>query len=236
MRTFHIGGAASRATAIDNVQVKRAGQVRLHNLKVIDKGDGSFIASSRSGEIALADESGRERERYKLPYGAIINVKDHAEVEGGQIVARWDPHTHPIITEVAGFVRFSAMEDGITVRHKMDEVTGLRSAEIIDPAERPAAGKDLRPAITLVDEHGEGLNIAGTNVPAHYFLPANAILTLSDGDRVGSGDIIAKIPQEGSKTRDITGGLQRVADLFEPRNPKEPAILADITGTVSFGK
>jgi DNA-directed RNA polymerase subunit beta' len=236
MRTFHIGGAASRATAIDNIQVKRSGQVRLHNLKVLNKGDGTYIASSRSGEIALADENGRERERYKLPYGAIISVKDHAEVEAGQVVARWDPHTHPIITEVAGFVRFSAMEDDITVRQKMDEETGLRSVEIIDPAERPAAGKDLRPAITLVDEKGEGLNIAGTNVPAHYFLPAKAILTLADGDRAGSGDILAKIPQEGSKTRDITGGLPRVADLFEARKPKEPAILAEITGTVSFGK
>jgi DNA-directed RNA polymerase subunit beta' len=236
MRTFHIGGAASRSTAADNIQIKQDGQVRLHNIKVIAKADGQFIATSRSGEIAIADANGRERERYKLPYGALIKVEDHAQVKGGQIVATWDPHTHPIITEVAGIARFSSMEDGITVRHKTDELTGLRSVEIIDPAERPAAGKDLRPAVTLVDEDGNDLNIAGTNVPAHYFLPADAILSLEDGKPISAGDIIARIPQEGSKTRDITGGLPRVADLFEARKPKEPAILAEITGTVSLGK
>ncbi len=236
MRTFHIGGAASRATAADNIQVKQSGQVRLHNVKFIERVDGNAIATSRSGEIAVADANGRERERYKLPYGALIKVKDQALVEGGDIVATWDPHTHPIITEVAGVARFSAMEEGISVRYKTDDLTGLRSVEIIDPAERPAAGKDLRPAITLLDDDGKELTIAGTNVPAHYFLPAEAILTLSDGDRLRSGDIIARIPQEGSKTRDITGGLPRVADLFEARKPKEPAILAEITGTVSFGK
>ena len=236
MRTFHIGGAASRSTADDNIQVKQDGQVRLQNVKVIDKGNGQFISTSRSGEIAIADENGRERERYKLPYGAIIKVEDHAQVKGGDIVATWDPHTHPIITEVAGIVRFSSMEDGITVRYKTDDLTGLRSIEIIDPAERPAAGKDLRPAVTLVDTQGKELTIAGTKVPAHYFLPANAILALEDGKPVSSGDIIARIPQEGSKTRDITGGLPRVADLFEARKPKEPAILAEITGTMSLGK
>ncbi len=236
MRTFHIGGAASRSTAADNIQVKQDGQVRLHNVKVIAKDDGQFITTSRSGEIAVADANGRERERYKLPYGAIIKVKDHAQVVGGDIVATWDPHTHPIITEVAGKARFSSMEEGITVRYKTDDLTGLRSIEIIDPAERPVAGKDLRPAIGLVDEDGADLTIPGTNVPAHYFLPADAILSLEDGSSISTGDIIARIPQEGSKTRDITGGLPRVADLFEARKPKEPAILAEITGTVSFGK
>ena len=236
MRTFHIGGAASRSTAADNIQVKQDGQVRLHNVKVIAKAGGQFIATSRSGEIAVADANGRERERYKLPYGAIIKVEDHAQVSGGDVVATWDPHTHPIITEVEGVARFSSMEDGITVRHKTDELTGLRSVEIIDPAERPAAGKDLRPAVTLVDKEGNELTIPGTSVPAHYFLPADAILSLEDGKTVAAGDIIARIPQEGSKTRDITGGLPRVADLFEARKPKEPAILAEITGTVSLGK
>ncbi len=236
MRTFHIGGAASRATAVDNIQVKQDGQVRLHNVKLIKKDDGTSIVISRSGEIALADAGGRERERYKLVYGCVLKVADHSEVKAGDIVANWDPHTHPIITEVQGRIAYSGMEEGITIRKQTDELTGLSNVVVIDPAERPAAGKDLRPALSLVDENGEQLNIVGTNIPAHYFLPANAIFTVGNGDSVKGGDILAKIPQEGSKTRDITGGLPRVADLFEARKPKEPAILAEISGTVSFGK
>ena len=237
MRTFHIGGAASRATAADNIQVKQDGRIRLHNMKLVDREDGTSVVVSRSGELALADSAGRERERYKLPYGAFIKVADHAEVKAGDIVATWDPHTHPIITEVAGFVKFSGMEDGITIRRQADELTGLTTISVIDPAERPSSGKDLRPAVTLVDKNGKELTLAGTNnVPAHYFLPPNAIVGLTDGMEVRGGDVIARIPQESSKTRDITGGLPRVADLFEARKPKEPAILAEISGTVSFGK
>jgi len=236
MRTFHIGGAASRATAADNIQVKGAGTVRLHNLKFVERLDSHLVAVSRSGELAMVDDRGRERERYKLPYGAVIKVADHAEVAAGDIVATWDPHTHPIVTEVAGLVKFSGMEDNITIKRQTDDLTGLSSISVIDPAERPSAGKDIRPAITLVDAKGKELCLAGTNVPAHYFLPANAIVSLEDGSDIGIGDVIARIPQEGSKTRDITGGLPRVADLFEARKPKEPAILAEISGTVSFGK
>jgi len=236
MRTFHIGGAASRSTAVDSVQVKQDGSVRLHNLKTVVQPSGKLVAVSRSGELAVVDMSGRERERYKLPYGAVIQVGDQSPVNGGDIVANWDPHTHPIITEVAGKVRFEGMEVGITVRQQTDELTGLSSISVIDPAERPASGKDIRPAVTLVNDEGEALMLAGTNVPAHYWLPANAILSLTDDATVVAGDVIARIPQEGSKTRDITGGLPRVADLFEARKPKEPAILAEISGTVSFGK
>ena len=236
MRTFHIGGAASRATAVDSIQVKQEGVVRLHNVKLAEKSDGTFVAVSRSGELAVADHSGRERERYKLPYGALIKVADGSEVAAGDIVTTWDPHTHPIITEVAGKVKFSGMEEGITVNHQTDELTGLSSISVIDPAERQTAGKDIRPAVTLVDAKGEELCLAGTSVPAHYFLPANAMVGLTDGEDIGVGDVIARIPQESSKTRDITGGLPRVADLFEARKPKEPAILAEISGTVSFGK
>jgi len=236
MRTFHIGGAASRATAADSIQVKGEGTVRLHNLKFVERSDKNLVAVSRSGELAVSDERGRERERYKLPYGATITVADHAEVNAGDVVATWDPHTHPIITEVAGTVKFSGMEENITVKRQTDELTGLSSISVIDPAERPAAGKDIRPAVSLVDKKGKELCIAGTNVPAHYFLPANAIVSMEDGAQIGVGDVIARIPQEGSKTRDITGGLPRVADLFEARKPKEPAILAEISGTVSFGK
>ena len=236
MRTFHIGGAASRQTAQDNIQVMNDGKVRLHNVKTVERNDGFLIAASRSGELSVLDKMGRERERYKLPYGAIIKVQDHADVASGDVVANWDPHTHPIITEVAGIARFSGMEEGITIKRQTDELTGLSSIEVLDVGERPAAGKDVRPAITLVDDKGEELCLANTNVPAHYFLPPNALVSLEDGARLDAGAVIARIPQEGSKTRDITGGLPRVADLFEARKPKEPAILAEISGAVSFGK
>jgi DNA-directed RNA polymerase subunit beta' len=236
MRTFHIGGAASRATAQDNIQVMNDGTVRLHNLKLVERNDGRLVAVSRSGELSVLDTLGRERERYKLPYGAVIRVADNAEIAAGDVVANWDPHTHPIITELAGTVKFSGMEEGITIKRQTDELTGLSSISVMDGGERPAAGKDIRPAVTLVDDKGEELCLANTNVPAHYFLPPGAMVSLEDGARVEAGDVIARIPQEGSKTRDITGGLPRVADLFEARKPKEPAILAEISGTVSFGK
>ena len=237
MRTFHIGGAASRATAVDNVQAKHAGVVRLHNLKTIEKPSGGLVAISRSGEVAIADqESGKERERYKIPYGALLKNAPGDVIEAGDIVATWDPHTHPIVTEVAGNIVFESMDEGITIRRQTDELTGLTSISIIDPKDRPSAGKDMRPAVRLVDDKGEALLLSGTDVPAHYFLEANAILGLENGDQVTTGDVIARIPQEGSKTRDITGGLPRVADLFEARKPKEAAVLAEITGTVSFGK
>ena len=237
MRTFHIGGAASRATAIDNVQVKHAGLIRLHNLKTIEKANGELVAVSRSGEIAVSqDETGRERERYKLPYGAVLKKGEDAHVEAGEVVANWDPHTHPIVTEVEGKVVFEGMLEGITIRRQTDELTGLSSISVIDPKDRPSAGKDVRPAVQLVNDDGEPLMLAGTDVPAHYFLEANAILSLEDGAHIGAGDVIARIPQEGSKTRDITGGLPRVADLFEARKPKDAGILAEISGTVSFGK
>jgi len=237
MRTFHIGGAASRASAADSVQIKQEGIVRLVNVKVVSNPAGNLVAVSRSGQLAVADAvTGRERERYKIPYGALITVKDGETVKGGQIIAKWDPHTHPIVSEVAGTVAFSGMEDGLSIRRQTDELTGLSSIEVIDPAERPSAGKDLRPAVTLVDAKGKELFLANTNVPAHYMLPSKAILSINNHDIINVGDIIARIPQESSKTRDITGGLPRVADLFEARRPKEPSILAEISGTVSFGK
>ncbi len=236
MRTFHIGGAASRATAIDNIQVKHGGTVRLHNLKTVTRESGELVAVSRSGEIAVADEHGRERERYKLPYGAVISVAEDDSVEAGQVIAQWDPHTHPIVAEVGGVVRFSEMEEGLSVNHQTDELTGLTNITVLDPKDRPSAAKDLRPAVQLFDDKGEQVVLPGTDVPANYYMPSDAILNLEDGAHIGVGDIIARIPQEGSKTRDITGGLPRVADLFEARKPKEPAILAEATGTVSFGK
>ena len=237
MRTFHIGGAASRAAAVDNITVKTTGSVKFTNLKSVEHSAGHLVAVSRSGEISVLDPHGRERERYKLPYGATIAVKDAAEVKAGQSVANWDPHNHPIVSEVAGFIRFIDFVDGITVIEKTDELTGLASREITDPKRRGSQGKDLRPLIRIVDaKTGEGLNIPGTDLPAQYLLPPRSIVNLQDGAPVGVGDVVAKIPQEASKTRDITGGLPRVADLFEARKPKDPAILAERSGVVSFGK
>ncbi len=236
MRTFHIGGAASRATASDSVQVKNTGTIHLHNMKTVENIKGELVVVSRSGQLIVNDSNGRERERYKLPYGALITVGKKSDVEAGQVVATWDPHTHPIVSEVAGRVAFAAMEEGITVREQTDEITGLSSISVIDPNERAASAKELRPGVTVVDKKGVEICLPGTNHPAHYFLPANAIVSLNDGVDLNIGDVIARIPQEGSKTRDITGGLPRVADLFEARRPKEPAILAEISGTVSFGK
>ena len=236
MRTFHIGGAASRTSATDSVQVKNGGTVRLLNLKHVTRADGSLIAVSRSGELAIADEFGRERERYKLPYGAVISVAEGDVVAAGAIVAKWDPHTHPIVTETTGVVQFVGMEAGITMKRQTDELTGLSNIEITDPKDRPAAGKDIRPAIKLVDDNGEDLFLPGTDVVAQYFLPPHALVNLNDGARINIGDVVARIPQETSKTRDITGGLPRVADLFEARRPKEASILAEISGTISFGK
>ena len=236
MRTFHIGGAASRATAVDNIQVKHGGTIRLHNLKTVKRESGELVAISRSGAIAVADEHGRERERYKLPYGAVISVAEADAVEAGQVIAQWDPHTHPIVAEVAGVATFVEMEEGLSMNRQTDDLTGLTNITVLDPKDRPSAAKDLRPAVRLNDAKGNTVNLPGSEVPANYFMPSNAILNMEDGGKIGIGDIIARIPQEGSKTRDITGGLPRVADLFEARKPKEPAILAEATGTVSFCK
>jgi len=236
MRTFHIGGAASRSAAANSIEVRTTGTVRLHNIKTVRHASGNNVAVSRSGEVTVLDEHGRERERYKVPYGAQISVNDGDKVDAGQVVATWDPHTHPIVTEVAGIVKFEDIVEGVTVNSEVDEITGLTSLVVTDPKQRGTQAKDLRPMVKLVDKDGNDLNLAGTEIPAHYYLPAGAIIQLKDGAEVGVGDILARIPQESSKTRDITGGLPRVADLFEARKPKESSILAEISGTISFGK
>jgi len=236
MRTFHIGGAASRATAENSVQVKNPGTIKLHNAKWVVNSDKAHVITSRSTELTLIDEYGRERERYKVPYGAVLKKGEGDAVEGGETVANWDPHTHPIITEVEGRIKFVDLIDGVTMTRQTDELTGLSSVVVLETGQRTSAGKDMRPMVKLVDEKGNDVNIVGTDIPAQYFLPGNAIINLEDNAEVKVGDTLARIPQEGSKTRDITGGLPRVADLFEARRPKEPAILAEITGTVSFGK
>jgi DNA-directed RNA polymerase subunit beta' len=234
MRTFHIGGAASRAAAASSVEVRNKGVIRFHHIKTVQHEKGHLVATSRSGELGVVDDFGRERERYKIPYGAVISVKEGATVGSGQVIATWDPHTHPVVTEVAGFVKFQDFVDGLTVTSQVDEVTGLSSTVVLDTKQR--GGKDVRATIKLVNGKGKDLTFANTEIPAVYTLPPGALVSLEDGARVSVGDVIARIPQESSKTRDITGGLPRVADLFEARKPKDPAILAEKSGTASFGK
>jgi DNA-directed RNA polymerase subunit beta' len=234
MRTFHIGGAASRAAAASSVEVRNRGLIRFHHIKTVQHEKGHLVAVSRSGEIGVVDDFGRERERYKIPYGAMISVKEGDQVAASQVVATWDPHTHPVITEVAGLVKFQEFIDGLTVTTQVDEVTGLSSTVVLDTKQR--GGKDVRATIKLVNNKGKEVTFANTEIPAVYSLPSGALVALEDGARVSVGDVIARIPQESSKTRDITGGLPRVADLFEARKPKDPAILAEKSGTVSFGK
>ncbi|WDE11531.1 DNA-directed RNA polymerase subunit beta' [Thalassomonas haliotis] len=236
MRTFHIGGAASRASAENSVQVKNTGTLKLQNAKFVNNSEGHIVITSRSSELTVIDELGREKERYKVPYGSVLSKKDGESIDAGETVANWDPHTHPIITEVAGKIKFVDLIDGLTMTRETDELTGLSSIVITDAGQRSSAGKELRPMVKLVDMKGNDVNIAGTEIPAQYFLPGNAIVNLEDGAEVGIGDALARIPQESSKTRDITGGLPRVADLFEARKPKEPAILAEKTGIIGFGK
>ncbi|HEX5764535.1 MAG TPA: DNA-directed RNA polymerase subunit beta', partial [Woeseiaceae bacterium] len=236
MRTFHIGGAASRSAAVSNIEIKNKGVVKLNNIKTVHHQKGYLIAVSRSGEISVMNEHGRERERYKVPYGATITVTDGASVLPGEIVATWDPHTHPVVTEVGGYLHYEDFVDGVTVTEQIDEFTGLSSVAVLDPKQRGSSGRDLRPMLKLVDDSGKEVCFANTDIPAVYALPTGAIVSMSDGAKVQVGDVIARIPQESSKTRDITGGLPRVADLFEARKPKDPAIMAEYTGTVSFGK
>ncbi|PJD91307.1 MAG: DNA-directed RNA polymerase subunit beta' [Legionella sp.] len=236
MRTFHIGGAASRATAANNIQIKTKGVVRLHNIKTVTHENKNLVAVSRSGEVTIVDEFGRERERYKVPYGAVLSVHDNSAVDAGQVIATWDPHTHPVISEVTGNLKFVDLIEGITMNRQTDELTGLSNIVIIDAKQRSVAGREMRPMVKLVTAEGEDIYLAGTNVPAQYYLPVDAIVNFEDGGLVGVGDVIARIPQERSKTRDITGGLPRVADLFEARKPKDSAVMAEVSGLVNFGK
>jgi DNA-directed RNA polymerase subunit beta' len=236
MRTFHIGGAASRAAAVSKVEVKTNGTIKLNNIKLVSNTEGRQVVVTRSGELVVQDANGSERERYKLPYGAVLNVNDGDEVEAGKQVANWDPHTHPIITEVAGSIKFTDVTDGETVNIQTDDLTGVTTYVVIDPKHRRGGARDIRPLLSLVDKKGETLMFAGSDVPARYFMPPGAIVMVRNEQEVSVGDVLARIPQESSKTRDITGGLPRVAELFEARKPKDPAVLAGNSGVVSFGK
>ena len=238
MRTFHIGGAASRAATASQIEIKSNGTVRfVPGMRYVTNVRGEQVTISRSGEIIIVDDNGRERERQKIPYGATLLVSDSMNVRAGQVVAQWDPHTRPIITEYAGRVRFENVEEGVTVAKQIDEVTGLSTLVVIDPKRRATnMSKGLRPQVKLYDEAGNEVLLAGTGQPVNITFQVGAILTVKDGQEVSVGDVLARIPQETSKTRDITGGLPRVAELFEARSPKDAGLLAEVTGTISFGK
>ncbi|MGD9944033.1 MAG: DNA-directed RNA polymerase subunit beta', partial [Burkholderiaceae bacterium] len=236
MRTFHIGGAASRAAVASSVEAKSNGTVRFTGtMRYVTNGKGEQIVITRSGEVVIADDSGRERERHKVPYGATLLVGDGKAIKAGTQLATWDPMTRPIITEYAGTIRFENVEEGATVAKQIDEVTGLSTLVVID-AKRRGTTKSVRPQVKLIDESGEEVKIAGTDHAVTIGFPVGALITVRDGQEVSRGEILARIPLESQKTRDITGGLPRVAELFEARSPKDAGMLAEVTGTVSFGK
>ncbi|MDO9008606.1 MAG: DNA-directed RNA polymerase subunit beta', partial [Thiobacillus sp.] len=238
MRTFHIGGAASRATATSQLEAKSNGTIQYTaSMRYVTNARKDLIAISRNGEIIIADDSGRERERQKVPYGATLMVNDGVKIKAGAVLAMWDPHTRPIITEYAGRVRFENIEEGVTVAKQLDDITGLSTLVVIDPKRKASsAAKGLRPQVKLLDEAGNEIKIAGMDTLVNITFQIGSIITVKDGQDVLVGDVLARIPQESSKTRDITGGLPRVAELFEARIPKDAGILAEVTGTVSFGK
>ncbi len=238
MRTFHVGGAASRAAVADKVEGKSAGTVRYSsNMRYVTSAKGEKVVISRSGEVLITDDHGRERERHKVPYGAILSVDEDKAVKAGAKLATWDPHTRPIITEYAGTVRFDNVEEGVTVAKQVDDVTGLSTLVVIDNKRGgKAATKGLRPVVKLLDEAGQEVRVQGSDHTVSIAFQVGSIISVVDGQQVGVGDVLARMPQESAKTRDITGGLPRVAELFEARTPKDASVLAEFTGTISFGK
>jgi len=237
MRTFHIGGAVSRTASVSQVESKSNGILRFTStMRYVTSVRNEQIVISRNGEAIITDENGRERERHKVPYGATLNAMDGNQVKAGQPLATWDPHTRPIITEYAGRVKFENVEEGITVAKQIDEVTGLSTLVVIDPKQHAGQTKGLRPQVKLLDADGNEVRISGTDTPVNITFQLGCLITVKDGQEVGVGEVLARIPQESSKTRDITGGLPRVAELFEARSPKDAGMLAETTGTVSFGK
>jgi DNA-directed RNA polymerase subunit beta' len=236
MRTFHIGGAASRAAVASSVEAKSNGVIGFNaTMRYVSNTKGDLVVISRSGEIVIHDEHGRERERHKVPYGAILAVRADLSVKAGTILANWDPLTRPVITEFAGKVQFENVEEGLTVAKQVDEVTGLSTLVVIDPKRRGST-KVIRPQVKLIDAQGVEVKIPGTDHSVTIGFQIGSLVQIRDGQDVGPGEVLARIPVEGQKTRDITGGLPRVAELFEARSPKDKGMLAEMTGTVSFGK
>jgi DNA-directed RNA polymerase subunit beta' len=238
MRTFHVGGAASRAAVASQVESKSAGTARFTaTMRYVTSAKGEKVVISRSGEVLIADDHGRERERHKVPYGAMLSVDDGKVVKAGTKLATWDPHTRPIVAEYAGTVRFENVEEGVTVAKQVDDVTGLSTLVVIDNKRGgKAATKGIRPVVKLLDEKGQEVKVHGSDHAVSIAFQVGSIISVLDGQQVGVGDVLARMPQESAKTRDITGGLPRVAELFEARTPKDASVLAEVTGTISFGK
>ena len=234
MRTFHIGGAAQRGAETSSVEASHEGTITVRNRNVIANSTGALVVMSRNCEIVLVDDKQRERARFRVPYGARLLAEENQVVTRGQKLAEWDPFTLPIITERAGKVEYIDLIDSITLVERMDEVTGLTSKVVVD-YKQGSKSIDLRPRLQLKDEKGEVIRL-DNNTDARYFLAPDSILSVDNGAIVQAGDVIARIPREGSKTRDITGGLPRVAELFEARRPKDHAVIAECDGRVEFGK
>ena len=237
MRTFHIGGAASRAAVASGVEAKSNGTVRFTStMRYVTNAKGEQVAIGRSGEVTIVDDNGRERERHKVPYGATLLAADGKQVRAGTPLASWDPLTRPIITEFAGTVKFEHVEEGVTVARQIDEVTGLSTLVVIDAKRRGPTTKGVRPQVKLLNDMGDEVKIPGTEHSVTISFPIGALIVVRDAQQVGVGEVLARIPTESQKTRDITGGLPRVAELFEARSPKDAGMLAEVTGTVTFGK
>ena len=236
MRTFHIGGAASSAAADNCVEVNNDGKATFNNIKTIKNVNKDFVAVGRSGEIKISDKFGKEKESYKIPYGAVITIKDGQKVKSGEIISTWDPHTHPIVAEAKGVIQFEDFIEGVTTSEQVDEMTGLSNIIITDTKKQSSSTTSLRPQASIEDSKGKPVFFSGTETPIKYTFPSGAIISIQDGSKINAGDVIARIPLESSKTIDITGGLPRVADLFEARKPKDAAILAKYSGITSFGK
>ncbi|MBF8250373.1 MAG: DNA-directed RNA polymerase, beta' subunit, partial [Deltaproteobacteria bacterium] len=231
MRTFHIGGAASRRAEQTTLEARNDGSVKFININTVRSREGQLVVMNRNGELAILDESGRERERYSLIYGAKLKIEEGNKVKSGAILAEWDPYTLPILTEVTGRVKYGDLVENMTMQEQFDEVTGLSRRVVIESKDT-----ELRPRISIKDESGRTAKIPGTSALARYLIPVGATINVSDDQEMFAGDVIAKIPRETTKTKDITGGLPRVAELFEARKPKECAIISEIDGIVSFGK
>ena len=237
MRTFHIGGAASSSSEDNAIYNKSAGAVSFSDdMKTVTNKDKLEVVVSRNAMCSISDVNGRVVEQYRVPYGATLEVDDAADLTDGVKVASWDPYTRPIISETSGKIKFTDIDDGVTVREQLDELTGLSSIEIIEVADRTSAGRDMVPTIEIVDSKKKPVLIGEFNQPAVYPLPAGGLVNLVDGQKINAGEVIARMPLVASKTKDITGGLPRVADLFEARKPKDAAVLSEQTGVVSFGK
>ena len=231
MRTFHIGGIASGSAQESSHENRGEGVVKYENLQTSLRPDGSMVAMNRQGAVKIVDQSGREKETYPVGYGAVVRVEEGSTVKPGTTLVEWDPFAQPQLTEVAGIVRYGDLVEGVTMAEQVDETTGLSHKVVIE-----SKAKDARPRVMIVGEDGEPMMLPNDRGEASYILPVGAVITVQEGDKVAPGESLAKVSREASRTKDITGGLPRVAELFEARKPKDVATVSEVDGIVSFGK